>query len=126
VEDAPVAVVKLLLENGADPNLRNDSGEGVMHALAQRSEIGIEELAVILVPLVGVDQRSDGDTQPIHTASERCEVKALQVLLKHGADVNAVNEVGFLPAPCIFIYFLCIYLFIYYYFFFRREKRRSS
>src|SRR5262245_41798544 len=75
--------VSLLLESGADPNLRNDAGAtALMWALADA-----EKTRLLLDHRAGVNARSDdGRTPLIIAASQRGSGAVVKLLLDHGAN----------------------------------------
>ena len=91
------AVVKTLLDAGADPNARAERGFTPLHGAATNSETP----AVVQVLLdAGADlnaRTKDGET-PLHQAAGFSETPAVvQALLDAGADLNAQDEHGWTP-----------------------------
>jgi ankyrin repeat protein len=55
---------------------------------------GDDELQRMLAEGADPNQRGDGPEAPIHVAARRRRVKAIEILLDHGADINARNAHG--------------------------------
>jgi ankyrin repeat protein len=56
--------IELLLKSGADPNLKNKTGDTVLHVMARKNRL------------------------------EEINFKAIEMLIKHGADINVKNNSG--------------------------------
>lgn len=78
--------VRLLLENGADPNLKNEAGAtALMWALAD-----VEKTRLLLAQRADANARSDdGRTPLIIAASQRGSGAVVKLLLDHGANPDA-------------------------------------
>eukprot|EP00741_Cyanophora_paradoxa_P022475 tig00021489_g21701.t1 len=90
-----VAVLGLLLEAGADPNVRSAGVAplGLCAELVDEPEVYRMLLARGANPNVRKEgeRRGDGPT-PLHSAARRACASAVEVLLKGGADVNMRDE----------------------------------
>lgn len=88
------AMVELLLSRGADVNA------GVLNPLYRAISLGYTEVAEVLlankadVNLKGSD--SDGQ-RPLHAAARDGKTSLVQLLINHGADVNAPDNNGVTP-----------------------------
>lgn len=86
-------VVRILLDRGADPRVRDHDGYEAIHGAAFQ---GRPEAAMMLIQRAGVEPDTDAPDgyTPLHrtTWGKRAgHVVAAQVLLKAGADPNAVH-----------------------------------
>jgi ankyrin repeat protein len=89
-------VVKLLNKRGADPNAQNNEGNTPLH-LAMKHLSYVERRKV--VPLLVSDpnvQNKSGMT-PLHLAASICDPELIELLIKHGARVDAATEKGDTP-----------------------------
>lgn len=88
------ALVRWLVERGADIAAPDSYGETPLHARAGHWQGRIEVLLELGAGVHGVDSR--GDT-PLHKAARVRNVRNVQVLLAHGARIDAVNKAGLTP-----------------------------
>src|SRR5439155_13899405 len=93
-------MVKLLLENGGDPNLKNEDGDTPLH-LSRSKEIS----ELLLAKKADVKARNKSGRTPLHHAASRQGAKELvELLLSKGADVNAADDLGQTPlARAVFV-----------------------
>jgi ankyrin repeat protein len=78
-------VVKLLIENGADVNLKGEAWYGPLHAAAANGHI---EVVKILLEN-GADVSIFHQNKPLHNAAMNGHIEVAEILLDNGADVNA-------------------------------------
>jgi hypothetical protein len=91
-------IIQLLLQNGADVNAAAGGGRSrkaaterqqqIVHVLVENGDVNAPSPYSMFLE---DDRFNDGDT-PLLTASERGHGRAVQLLLRNGADVNAANE----------------------------------
>ena len=87
--------VEVLLTNGADTEIRSDSGFTVLHHAA---DMNLEEILVLLLKY-GADvnaAHANGSTA-LHLTAERGHVTIGRILLQAGADVKAQTRDGVTP-----------------------------
>jgi ankyrin repeat protein len=94
-------VARLLIDNGADINLRDIEGTTLQKSIHNNNySVDIkrkEEMSVLLVENgAKLQEFSFGNTE-LHLAAIRGFADLATVLVKHGADVNAMNEYGHTP-----------------------------
>jgi ankyrin repeat protein len=89
-------IVKLLLDKGCDPDIRNESensGHKGGTALLDAAFWERPEIAKILIDRgANVNARSAGGVVPLHEAARMNHLEIAQLLLKHGANVNARDD----------------------------------
>lgn len=88
------ATVGLLLERGAAVNATDDFGKTALlwsQEWSHGGKVGI--VHALLAAGAAVDQASDTGWTPLMAASMRGTTDCAQVLVSHGADVNAVNGI---------------------------------
>lgn len=94
-------VMRLLLENGASPDLASNNRMKVapIHsAVAHRDHKRAFEMTSELVKHdVKVNVAQEGGWTPLHQAAVHGQTDILELLLKNGADTNAVSEDGKTP-----------------------------
>jgi Ankyrin repeats (3 copies)/Ankyrin repeats (many copies)/Ankyrin repeat len=78
---------RLLLENGADVDVRDDDEEAALHLA---SEVGrLEVVQLLLHHNADVNAKGNVGWTALHNASHRGYTEVAQLVLEHGADVNA-------------------------------------
>lgn len=111
-----IDVCIVLLQHGADPNIRNTDGKSALDLaepsakavltgeykkdeLLEAARSGNEEkLMALLTPLNVNCHASDGrKSTPLHLAAGYNRVRIVQLLLQHGADVHAKDKGGLVP-----------------------------
>ncbi|CAB0037187.1 unnamed protein product [Trichogramma brassicae] len=92
---------RLLLRNGADPNLAKKDGSTPLHIICKSHYVDNVELAKILFELsdekchpVQIDARDELGNTPLHLAVSRGYRGLLELLLRAGANPNLVNDEG--------------------------------
>lgn len=94
VEDAEIA--GLLIEAGADANVRNERGETPLHA-AVRGQKDDALIARLVAGGADVSARDARGNTPLHTAAWWGKDSTVRTLLRLGAPVNACNARGDTP-----------------------------
>jgi ankyrin repeat protein len=97
-------IVKLLLEKGCDPDIRNESehtGHKGGTALLEAASWGRPRIAEILIARgASVNAKSARGRTPLHVAAGTNQMEIAQLLLKHGANINAKDDDGETPLDC--------------------------
>jgi ankyrin repeat protein len=105
---SPIALVRALLEAGADPN--GQDGDGFPPLIAALSSAvaapgastrmdAHELLEVLLAHGAGAGQRGINDYTPLHLAAAHGDLRAVDILLAHGADPNAITHIDDMETP---------------------------
>ena len=90
-------VASLLLENGADPNSRDNNGRVPLHRVSQGGRLvtlqsSIEVARVIINSGANVNVTDDENRTPLHTAARHGYREIAEMLLRSGASLDAVNK----------------------------------
>jgi ankyrin repeat protein len=84
---SPVAFVKCLLDEGADPNYPNRAGfPSLIAALSTKRPDKHKLLALLLASGADPAQRGNNDWTPLHYAVALRDIKAVRILIDFGAD----------------------------------------
>ncbi|GAA6023157.1 hypothetical protein JCM11491_003282 [Sporobolomyces phaffii] len=90
-------VVEWLLEQGVEKDISRDAaGETVLHCAAAKGFVEILALYLDQFQFV-VDWANSKGMTPLHTAAMRGELESAQILIEHGADINAPDLQGSTP-----------------------------
>ncbi len=81
-----IEIVKLLLEKGADVNIRENCGATPLHRAAHGGHTKV--MKILLQNGADTFQRGTGCGTPLEWAARKGQLKAIEILLDHGADVN--------------------------------------
>ncbi|ROT75698.1 ankyrin repeat-containing protein [Penaeus vannamei] len=87
------AIVRLLLEKGAKVNAKNKDGDRPLHSAVRG---GSEAVVKTLLRKDGIkiDAADGAGRTPLHLAAEKGHNRIIQMLLKNGANVNAMRNDG--------------------------------
>ena len=98
---SPLTFIRTLLELGADPNYESDTGFPSLIAALTCGERGdmCEILELLLSRGADVHQRGMNDYTPLHWAVTAGDVKAMEILLAHGADPAARTRIDDFATP---------------------------
>uniref|UniRef100_A0A0D3GXP6 Uncharacterized protein n=1 Tax=Oryza barthii TaxID=65489 RepID=A0A0D3GXP6_9ORYZ len=80
------AIVKYLLDHGADPDKADDDGLTPLHSAAGIGDC--EMIEMLLAKGADIDPIADECGTPLHLATKERQVGAMKVLLDHNADCN--------------------------------------
>lgn len=100
IDCAPLHFVRMLLNQGADPNYEALDGfpSLLVAQEAERSDRH-EVLAMLLAAGADPNQRGNNDYTALHVAAVRNDIRAVALLLRHGADPHAWTRIDELETP---------------------------
>ncbi|SIO64035.1 Ankyrin repeat [Bradyrhizobium erythrophlei] len=97
---SPLAFIETLLNHGANPNYPDRAGlPSLIAALSTDRPDRLELLRLLLSRGADIAQRGLNDWTPLHYAVSRDDVPAIELLLAHGADVNARTRIDDCTTP---------------------------
>ena len=79
-------IVRLLLENGADVNLQNETGESALLFAVEKGNLDISRL--LLEHGAKVDLEDNFGLTPLILATRKRNLDLVRLLLEHGAVIN--------------------------------------
>ena len=80
-----VEIVKLLIDRGADVNLKGEAWYGPLHAAAYGGHVEVVKLLLDN----GADVNIFNHDKPLHYAAKNGHIEVAEMLIAHGADINA-------------------------------------
>ena len=88
------AVVKVLLEHGMDPKIKDVNGNTALHVAAEK---GFESMAEELIERSDLTARSNKGVEPLHHAAWSGSERLVRRLIQRGAKENAEDDQGWSP-----------------------------
>ena len=82
-------VVAFLLQNGADPNVKDEVGQSVL----ERALVVRDEKSAISLIQSGADVNAAWAKTPLHIAAQKNLPKAAAALIENGANLTAMDEI---------------------------------
>jgi len=92
---SPLTFIRKLLELGADPNYGDHAGFPSLIATLSCLDRpdSYEILDLLLLFGADIQQRGHNDYTPLHYAANLQDIRAMELLLAHGADLNARTRI---------------------------------
>jgi ankyrin repeat protein len=88
-------LVKLLLENGANPNAVNESNDTPLHKAVENGYLDLVKL--LLENGANPNAVGESNNTPLHKAAANGDLDLVGLLLENGANPNAVGELNYTP-----------------------------
>ncbi|KAK2011248.1 ankyrin [Colletotrichum eremochloae] len=89
------ALVNLLLQKGADVNLKNHNGQNVLHFLASKNNLDVAKTLLSHDPPVSTRVRDKRGQYAIHRAAAIGSVPMVILLVKNKSPLNATDASGY-------------------------------
>ena len=97
---SPLACIRTLLEQGADPNYQDHAGfPALIAALSSDRPERYQIVGLLLGAGADIQERGINDWTPLHYAAATDDVEAIKLLLAHGADPNARTGIDACATP---------------------------
>ncbi|HXT00661.1 MAG TPA: ankyrin repeat domain-containing protein [Elusimicrobiota bacterium] len=92
--------VEWMLRKGLDLNFRDEEGyTPLLCAIERETEDRYEVLELLLAAGAPVNSKGINDWTPAHMAAARDDIKALDILIRHGADLSIRTEIDDYATP---------------------------
>ncbi|XP_071100543.1 ankyrin repeat domain-containing protein 50-like [Haliotis cracherodii] len=86
-------VMKLLVSEGADVSLVDNSGNNILHIVCLQSDLEAVKY-VLSQDMVGINDRGEYERTPVMRAAEKGYKEVVELLVHKGADVTLVDKDG--------------------------------
>lgn len=98
---SPLFFIRELLELGADPNYGDHAGfPSLIATLSSSDRPDMYEILELLLSFgADIQQRGHNDYTPLHYAAGMEDIRAMELLLAHGADLNARTRIDDCATP---------------------------
>ena len=105
---SPFSFIRKLLELGADPNYSDHAGFPSLIATLRADRPDRYEILELLLSFgADIQQHGHNDYTPLHYAASLQDVLAMELLLAHGADLNARTRIDDCATPLEEMEILC-------------------
>lgn len=100
ISEGSEASIQWMLKQGLELNFRDNCGDTVLHAALEREETDrYRVLAMLIEAGANVNLKGTNDWTPAHHAAARNDVKALELLVNHGADLSIRTNIDDQTTP---------------------------
>ncbi|MDH3645071.1 MAG: ankyrin repeat domain-containing protein, partial [Gammaproteobacteria bacterium] len=97
---SPFSFIEKLLELGADPDYGDHAGfPSLIATLSTDRPDRLDILELLLSRGADIQQRGHNDYTPLHYAANLQDIPAMELLLAHGADLNARTGIDDYATP---------------------------
>ena len=98
---SPLSFIRELLEAGADPNYDDHAGfPSLIATLSSPDRTDMYEVLELLLSFgADIQQHGHNDYTPLHYAAAIEDIRAMELLLEHGADLNARTRIDDYATP---------------------------
>lgn len=88
-----------MIAAGANPHVVDTLGQGLLHALPQRTPTAFVGALLAAVPNLDVNLAAKSGTTPLGIAAECMDAERIELLIEHGADPNSRSANSFNDRP---------------------------
>ena len=90
-------IAKLLIEKGANVNIKNNFGNSPLHFTANKNDEEMVQLLIKCIDKTSINGQDNQGNTPLHNALENGYIKIAKLLIREGADINIKNNSGNSP-----------------------------
>ena len=100
IDNGSMTAIEWMLTQHIDLNIRDQDGGTVLHSVLDREGIDrYELLEMMLIAGADVNVKGINDWTPSHKAAVNNDVKALEILVKNGADLSIRTSIDEYATP---------------------------
>jgi len=88
-------IVLLLVEQGADINVKGDWGRTALHFACNKGHI--QSARILMHHSADIDAEDTDRWTPLHHANNKMQIECIKLLVERGANVNAKDGLGLTP-----------------------------
>jgi len=88
---------ELLLKNNASPNIKDNNGETILHALIRHNSIEKIKFLLQNTPDINLEVKNNWGYTSLYSAIHNGNIKTTALLLKYKADPNTKDNYGYTP-----------------------------
>jgi hypothetical protein len=85
---------RIALENGIDPNLKDETGSSLLVLLCMTGKAPVESVQILLDQRADIDSRNFENATALMWATRLKQKEVIRLLLDKGADISIVNAQG--------------------------------
>ena len=91
-QECSIEVIQALIDHGADVNATNKEHETALTLACINKDESVINVLLNACANHNIPDNTCGDTSIIDASKNKCSIEVIQVLIDHGADVNATNK----------------------------------